>query len=190
VSSEWSKINLPAGLRFSLTMWPIFAIVAAAFVWTDPNFDKPHFVHVTRSRTGSQGSETIMLMYRLPDIPSLRGPSQRHYDLAYRWLPEGAGEWVGYARMGKSHTIMPSEQFLQMMTMAGISVMPPVPERPVDRSPWWYLILSVTFLIPRRCRRTARGNCALNDPKLIKAGSRGQLSREPAFSTAPPAANR
>jgi hypothetical protein len=135
-----AQIDWAGWLRFCVIVWPlsllaIWLLVLVTFLLTDPNLSKPSFRYIQRSLSGPQGSETVMRVKRLPDMPALRGPSGRHFNLGYHWTAEGVGRWVGYATYDKSsYAMISGEQIFHMLEAAGVGALPLVPQRPVDRS--------------------------------------------------------
>jgi hypothetical protein len=133
--------------RMLVASWPfgliaLWFLVGGTYVALDPNADKPPFQYTSRSLFGPRLSDTLTHMQKLRDVPALRGPNDRHLDLAYRWKADGTGGWVGFARTGrKSHVTVEGAEFAAMLAAAGVHDLPAIPERPVDRSQWWLFLL-------------------------------------------------
>jgi hypothetical protein len=127
--------------------WPFGLLLAWGVVWIayfgfDPNAGQPPFQYSSRVITGNGYSDTLTHVQALPDVPALRGPFNQHLDLAYHWKSDGTGEWAGFGRTGsRSYVTVGGWEFAAMLTAAGVHDLPSVPERPVDRSLWWNVLL-------------------------------------------------
>lgn len=78
---------------------------------------------------GFTTSEEIVKVLDLPDTPSLRSRDDRHVDLGWLWKRDGSGEWVGYVGSPTEYVPMKAEHLPIVMQIAGLSALPPVPER-------------------------------------------------------------
>lgn len=78
---------------------------------------------------GGGGSEEIVKVLDLPDIPALQRPDGRYIDLGYLFHKRSGGEWIGHVGSDSQYLKLDEEGLKILLQVAGVSKLPPVPVR-------------------------------------------------------------
>ena len=74
--------------------------------------------------------ETLVLVKELPRIPAFQRPDGKYMDLGYKFHSFSGGEWVGHIGSDREYLTIPEPQLQMLLLLAGMSELPPVPDRP------------------------------------------------------------
>lgn len=92
------------------------------------------------------GGESLERVLDLPDIPALLREDGRYIDLGYLHRRSGEGEWIGHIGSSSEFVKLSERQLKQLLMIAGVPELPPVPERKSGGAALMWLIVAALVL--------------------------------------------
>lgn len=92
---------------------------------------------------GGIGGESLVKVLDLPNTPVLKLKGGGYIDLGYKFDRFSGGEWVGYVGSSSRYKKLNESQLKMLLRIAGVSELPPVPERSFFGSAITWLLLIV-----------------------------------------------
>ncbi len=116
----------------------VFAAIALMMTVVLPtDADAKRRIRVFGGSTG--GSATIVKVLELPDTAALKHRSGAYIDRGYMWRRGSEGTWIGYLGSDSRYLSLTPEGLEGLLAVAGVSELPPVPEKP--KSYFWVFLL-------------------------------------------------